>query len=221
VFKLGLLERNKAERRGRILAAARRLIARHGYDGLTMRALAEASEVSVPTLYNLYGGKHQILAAGLTEQFEALAGLLASEGRGDFVDRVFAVHDVAVTHVLEAPGYFRELIHVFLTSRDTDELRRAIEQRHIAAMAAHLRAAQGAGELVAWVDAELLAGHLFFQLMMTFLGWAKGELTDDVVGAVATYGVAISLLGVAEPNVARRLERRAKDAQRQLAATRR
>ena len=46
-----------AERRERILEAARGLVERGGYDGLTMRSLATASGVTVPTVYNLIGGK--------------------------------------------------------------------------------------------------------------------------------------------------------------------
>ena len=37
---MGLIDEHKAERRARILAAARTLIAQRGYDGLTMRDLA-------------------------------------------------------------------------------------------------------------------------------------------------------------------------------------
>jgi AcrR family transcriptional regulator len=46
-----------AERRQRILGAARRLVAERGYEALTMRELAQVSRVTVPTLYNLIGGK--------------------------------------------------------------------------------------------------------------------------------------------------------------------
>ncbi|MGH9362599.1 MAG: TetR/AcrR family transcriptional regulator, partial [Thermoanaerobaculia bacterium] len=67
---MSLLEEHKAERRARILAAARELIAERGYEGLTMRDLAHASRVSVPTLYNLFGGKQAILLGELEETFE-------------------------------------------------------------------------------------------------------------------------------------------------------
>jgi AcrR family transcriptional regulator len=61
---MSLFEEHKAERRARIISAARELVTKHGYDGLTMRDLAAAARVSVPTLYNLFGGKDAILAAG-------------------------------------------------------------------------------------------------------------------------------------------------------------
>jgi len=64
----------KLERRARILAAARELIAQRGYEALSMRELAAHCRVSVPTLYNQFGGKQALLAAAVESHF---AGLLA------------------------------------------------------------------------------------------------------------------------------------------------
>ena len=50
---MDLVTKQREERKRRILEVARQLIAKHGYDGVTMRDLAEKSLVSVPTLYNL------------------------------------------------------------------------------------------------------------------------------------------------------------------------
>ena len=57
-----------AERRERILEAARGLIESRGYEGLTMRDLAGASGVTVPTVYNLIGSKEEVLFAAVEEQ---------------------------------------------------------------------------------------------------------------------------------------------------------
>jgi AcrR family transcriptional regulator len=216
VLKSSLVEHHKAERRRRILAAARRLIARHGFDGLTMRDLAEASRVSVPTLYNLFGGKHAILAAELEETFTAIARTLLSSPQGDAVDRAFALYDAGIRELVAVADYYRELVRVFLTDRANDELRRGIDQQFIAAMADNLRAGQAAGQIADWVDAELLSSQLYFQYMVTVLGWARGELDDDQFRAIAHHGLAMLLLGVARGDAQRRVERRARDLQRTL-----
>jgi len=57
-----------AERRQRILQAAREIIAGRGYEALTRRELARASRVTAPTLDNLIGGKEAVLAAAVEEQ---------------------------------------------------------------------------------------------------------------------------------------------------------
>ena len=56
---MSLHDEHKAERRARILQAARRLIARRGVQRLNMRDLAQEARVSVPTVYNLIGGKQE------------------------------------------------------------------------------------------------------------------------------------------------------------------
>ena len=63
-----LIERQMKRRRERILEAARGIIAQHGFEGLTMRQLAAASDVTVPTVYNLVGSKEQVLFAAVEEQ---------------------------------------------------------------------------------------------------------------------------------------------------------
>ena len=65
-----------AERRERILEAAREIIADKGYEALTMRDLARASCVTVPTVYNLVGSKDRVLLAAVEEQTDRfIAGI--------------------------------------------------------------------------------------------------------------------------------------------------
>ena len=62
------LTANQQERRNRILAAARELVAQHGYDGMIMRDVATAANVSPTTLYNLYNTKDELLLAALRDK---------------------------------------------------------------------------------------------------------------------------------------------------------
>jgi AcrR family transcriptional regulator len=50
-------------RRERILAEARAILAEQGFEALNLRDLADISEVTVPTIYNLIGNKEQVLQA--------------------------------------------------------------------------------------------------------------------------------------------------------------
>ncbi len=63
---------NKRLRRERILKAARQILIDDGYEGLTTRGLANAAGVTVPTLYNLIGGKEDILQALISEGTERI-----------------------------------------------------------------------------------------------------------------------------------------------------
>ena len=52
---------NMEKRRERILAEARQMLAEGGFDALNLRDLAEMSEITVPTIYNLIGNKAAVL----------------------------------------------------------------------------------------------------------------------------------------------------------------
>lgn len=61
-----------------IMRAARKLFAEHGYQAATLQAIAQAAEVSVPTLYVVFGSKVAILlalvrSAGADEDIRTLA----------------------------------------------------------------------------------------------------------------------------------------------------
>ncbi len=54
---------NMQRRRDTILGEAQRVIGEHGFDALSLRALADAAAVTVPTIYNLIGNKDALLIA--------------------------------------------------------------------------------------------------------------------------------------------------------------
>ena len=86
---MSLLNDQMAERRERILEAARAIIGERGYEGLTMRELAQASRVTVPTIYNLIGSKEAVLFAAVEQQTgDFVSGI--ERARGDVMGVVDA-----------------------------------------------------------------------------------------------------------------------------------
>ena len=211
---MGLLEDQKAERRARILTSARRLIAERGFDGLTMRELAAASRVSVPTLYNLFGGKHALLVGELEETFTRVdASMRAARGDG-FVERMIAGCEAANDDLLSVPRYSRTLVHLTLTSAETEAMRRAINQRYVAIMAEALREAQAAGEIADFVDAEAVAARAYAHYIATMIQWAVGDLDDAEFRAATVLGPCLMFLGIARGRAAHDLEQRIRGLQK-------
>src|SRR5215470_14816228 len=202
---MSLFEEHKAERRARILAAARELIAERGYDGLTMRDLARASRVSVPTLYNLFGGKQAILLGELESTFATVVAGIASAKTGNVVDRALATCDAGNADLLAVPRYSRELILLFLTSTEASELRRATAERFVALMADILRDGRKAGEIERWIDPLVLARRMFAHYQLAMIEWARGEIDADAFRAATRFGMCIMLRGVARGAAGRRL----------------
>jgi AcrR family transcriptional regulator len=64
--------RAKAERRDALLAAAARLFARHGFDGVSLEDLGAAAGISGPAVYRHFPSKQAVLAALLVGASERL-----------------------------------------------------------------------------------------------------------------------------------------------------
>jgi AcrR family transcriptional regulator len=85
---LGIAERKgreRAEREHRIVAAARVIAEREGWDAVTIRRLAEEIEYSQPVLYSHFENRDAIVAAVAVEGFEEITAALlraASESSG-------------------------------------------------------------------------------------------------------------------------------------------
>src|SRR6185436_4550698 len=95
--------------------------------------------VSVPTLYNLFGSKHGILAAELQETFRDIARALDFAKGADSLERAATLMQAGVRSILAMPAFHRELCHVMLTAPDTQPLRHAMEEQYIGLMAANLK----------------------------------------------------------------------------------
>jgi AcrR family transcriptional regulator len=191
---MSLLDEHKAERRQRIQAAARKLVVTKGYDGLTMRDLAAAARVSVPTLYNLFGSKDAILVAEL----EAEAGKIAARmvpGQS-FFERGMAAFEGGIALIEDAPELHRAVMRMAMTSPETGPMRRRAEEAFIAIMVGNLTAAQQAGQLAAWAEPAIVARHLWMQHMSGFLAWGLGEIDLPTFRAAALSGICHILAGV-------------------------
>lgn len=74
----GLRERNRAELRARVDAAALRLFAERGYDAVSMDDVAAAAGVSLSTLFRHVRGKDQLLVGSLRVGRAQIVGAFAT-----------------------------------------------------------------------------------------------------------------------------------------------
>lgn len=102
-----------AQTRQAILDAALRLFRRDGYDGTTMRAVAQEAGVSAGNAYYYFGSKEHLVQAfyaGIQEE-HAAAAATALASRRSFADRLSGVFDawlaVAAPHHQFAGQFFR------------------------------------------------------------------------------------------------------------------
>jgi AcrR family transcriptional regulator len=204
---MSLHDEHKAERRTKILQGARRLIARRGFSRLTMRDLAEEARVSVPTVYNLIGGKQQLLAALLDKMIEGVASVqIALATDASFVTRASAMCEASQNALLEMPDYARELVLSMLASDEGDSVRAAMDERSVQLMANLLELGQKSGELVEWADPRLVAGAMYMAFVAAMIRWAKREIDDDGLRLWISAGTGLALFGVTRGRARHELE---------------
>ena len=207
---MSLFDEHKAERRERILAAARTLVAERGYEGLTMRDLARAAKVSVPTLYNLFGSKDAILVTELEAMASSIARALPAAGHS-FLASGMAAFDAGMAILEASPAFFRAVVQMFLTSPETGDMRRRGELGFIHIMEANLRAAKAAGQLAEWAEPAIVARHMYTQQVAGFLAWGLGQVDFATFRAGTLSACAHILAGVARGAFAAEVETQIKN----------
>lgn len=188
---MSALEQQMAERRERILEAARELIEAQGYEGLTMRDLADAAAVTVPTIYNLIGSKEQVLLAAVEEQTRLFVAGLERAG-GDLLEVV----EAAVRQMTRRPRYYRSLLLVLAVSSHASPARRHVGRALAGEIGRTVEGLRSAGDLADWIDHGALVERLHAHLDTAALEWARGSLTAPGFRAAALFDAATTMLGV-------------------------
>ena len=98
---LGIAERKgreRAERENRIVAAARGIAEREGWDAVTIRRLADEIEYSQPVLYSHFKNRDAIVAAVAVEGFQELTSAVRDAASGSTGQRD-ALKNVAMAYL--------------------------------------------------------------------------------------------------------------------------
>jgi AcrR family transcriptional regulator len=203
---MDLVAKQREERKRRILDVARKLIAEKGYDGITMRELADLSLVSVPTLYNLFGGKNELLFAAVESYFAELLGDSALASAGDGLDRILFLTRMLGRETPRNAQHARSLMGFFGNISDAGGIHELVAEQLTAQLRNGLDEMQQKRQLAAWAEAGPLAERLASQLSITMFEWARHQLTDDGLLGAMLYGTSVTLLGLARGKAATELE---------------
>lgn len=209
----------KAERRRRIVAAARDLIRETGDAGLSMRAIAARAGVALTTPYSLFGSKRAIVIAVLEDvrEFEErFAGL----PRSDPIDRIFAALRLSLGFYAADPDFYRTLWSEALNPSGKELRSELITPQRHAFWWSLLDEAQRGGALLADLDLDLLLRTLDLVFGGTMLAWVLGGLPVDDLEASVGFGYALALRGAASSNAQAGIALRLEAYQRQLARSR-
>lgn len=161
-------------RRAEILAATRRMIAENSTRNVTMRMIASAADVSIPTIHNLIGARNDVIVRAINDHTSSLARYAATS---------MSSENFLVSHAesywrtaMVAPDFLRSISLGYSTDRSLHEF----WLKHGVAVVEHgLRHRSMAGFLSKRVDISHLAMRTSMLISATVHEWAIGSLDTE------------------------------------------
>lgn len=211
---LGRREAGKAERRARIIHAARDLIRETGNAGLSMRALALRAGVSLATPYNLFGSKRAIVLAVLDDWREFLDRFTHLRST-DPLERLFTAVEMAVEFYVTDPPFYKTLWAAMFDASD-DVRRQIFNNKRDEFWRGLILDATAAGVVAPGVNAELLFRALDRSFGAAMMDWVMGELQSELLAPTIVHSYALILKGAASADWGGPLDARLRDSQARI-----
>jgi AcrR family transcriptional regulator len=192
---MSLRERSKAERRKRIVAAARELVLEGGISNLSMKLLAERAGVGIATPYNLFGSKQDVMLAVLDEAVAAFQERVAATKRSNELELLFRAVTLAKQLYAADPDFYRAVMLAVYNSggrefRGTFSSTRRLFWQNLAS------GAVAGGFIRKDVQIAPLTLHFAHVFVSVLRDWVLGDISLDEMEAQIQYGFALSLMGV-------------------------
>lgn len=180
---IGRRERNKLEKRKRIVAAARRLFAEQGFAETTTQQIAEAADIGTGTLFLYARSKEDLLVMVFHEEMLATAQEAFSvvPGKMPLVDQIMRVFERMVIYHERDLALARLLLKEILMPDRQD---RAEELTNLmtsiyAGFGQLVMAAQNKGQLAEHFEPDLTAKAFFALYYFGLLTWLGGMTTRE------------------------------------------
>lgn len=191
---------NMAKRRELIVSHARTVIAAEGYDALKLRDLAARAGVTVPTIYNLIGGKADVLALIIDELVDRLLVVQQdSEGRDIEFSFEAQINDLA-TLMATDESYFRA---AFIAGDRSGlfglDSASGIYARSVKLPITTCKQAQAVGLLKGTVSAEQMGRQIYGCYRLARQDWTNGYFELEAFRVQALTGVFLCLAADASP----------------------
>ncbi len=181
---LGRRERNKQEKLARIREAAEVLFKEKGYEGTTMRQLAERADVATGTIFLYVADKRELLFLVYRDRLSRLVERSMREMPGadtPLVDRLMFAFGRAFALYAKDPELARHFIkeQVFSSGGRWEAEMHAVTRMFLERLAELLRDAQVTGEVAADVDLSQASFNIFALYFAALVSWLGGRVTAD------------------------------------------
>ncbi len=167
-----VLTERQYRRREKILATARDLIVKDGYENVTMRNLAAKANVTPKTLYHQFGNKEKLLRTAVEERFRHTYQALDDHDIPHGIDKLFFIVDAVAESTRKNIQYALALAPI-ISSRMNDPFasirlntyRKAIQQ------------IADEGDFVEWVDLDIITQTVYRHINPLYVNWHSNPKT--------------------------------------------
>ena len=204
-----------ARRRERVLDEARRLIAEAGYDGVTMRLLAERSEVASATLYNIYGNKETLIATAVSELLEEQIER-SKRVSGGGLDGALNHIDWISGEILRMPEYARAMVTVYFSGSADNLVRDMLRQIASANYKSMMDRFREKGGLAPWVDTQIASDEISNHIYAVVHDWAIGRLPPEKLADRQKFAMLLILGGLTQGETLDQVRARLEACQKRL-----
>jgi AcrR family transcriptional regulator len=173
-----------------------------GVDELSMRRLADEADVSVRTIYNIFGDKQGVVTALVERCFDLMDAAIAESPATDPIERVWETVSVSVD------ANCQHMPRSIVAAVVTDPLLNAEvapRWRGRPLVLEAIESAVHAGSLRSDVTAVRLVEHAGPTHAHRLRQWAFGDIDDSQLRAGVLYAYDLTLLAVARPKTRARL----------------
>ena len=174
----------KQRTRERVLSAARRLFSERGYEGATIRDIAQAAGMSTGAVFASFSDKSELFDEILTADYEVIYAQMAQAARtaGAVDEALLGLFGVAYSFHLDQLPLLRASIAVSWTRTEAAERRARADLKHIFRLIGEVtQRGIDQGQLKSDIDAKLLAEmtwdvYVANYRRAVFDGWAVDAL---------------------------------------------
>lgn len=184
-----------AERRKRILDEARRLIGEVGAEGFTLRDLGRCAEVSVTTIYNIFGDKAGVITHAMRDFHAGIE--LSLPQCADEIDGFAQAIDYTTGVVVENRAYALALADLYFSRSLAPTLYEVIRGMPLQVFSHWLTLAEREGKLREGIDKESISTSFANLEWASIKDWGAARVTDQNLAEVRRRSLLLMVIAAA------------------------
>lgn len=201
----------QAARRASILAATRELISKRGYEGTTVRDVAELAGVAKGTLYNIYGGKDELIFSAVVDIRDDIRQRTIDLAPRPGLDSILKSDRAILEEILRTPTYAEAISRALFGAPAAKMLVPSLVGLPIELTRKELESAKLLGEIEDDVECELMARQLVMQRWGLIMAFSLNLLSVDQIQREVTHAMVRILQSIARPDARAMLDQVLRD----------